>query len=201
MSRRGIVAVVRPFVKVLFPYTLVGGERIPPVGGPPTILCANHISNMDPVFLVASEKRPIRFMAKAELFKNRLVRWFVEKQMGAFPVHRGQGDTGALEVAGKLVSEGELLGIFPEGTRSKDGNLGRAKSGAVLIAAQTGAQILPVAIRTKHQKVRLFRRTYIVVGEPLSLEELHLQGDKPELRYASRRLMEAIAALLEEPLC
>lgn len=89
------------------------------------------------------QKRHVYFMAKEEIFKNRLATWFFAKQLGAFPVKRGAGDTGALDTARRIVEEGKLLGIFPEGTRSKDGRLGRAKSGAALIAAQTGASVLP----------------------------------------------------------
>lgn len=124
------------------------------------------------------QKRHVYFMAKEEIFKNRLSAWLFGKQLGAFPVKRGAGDTGALDTARAIVGDGRLLGIFPEGTRSRDGQLGRAKSGAALIAAQTGASILPVAIVTKNQKVKPFRRSRDVFGQPLTPAELHL--DSPE---------------------
>ena len=137
---RFLLWLVRPLLYLLFPYKIKGLENVPDQDGRHLILCSNHISNLDPVFLLAGiRKRPIYYMAKAELFTNRLAVWFFEKQFGAFPVRRGKGDTGSLETAERIVREGKLMGIFPEGTRSKDGRLGRAKSGAALIAARTGA--------------------------------------------------------------
>ena len=119
------------------------------------MICANHISDIDPVFLLMAQKRHIYYMAKAELFGSGIARWFFGKKFGAFPVKRGTGDTSAIDTSERIVKEGKLLGIFPEGTRSKDGKLGRAKSGAALIASRTGSWIIPAAIQAKDQKVRL----------------------------------------------
>lgn len=190
----------KPLAWLLFPFKAVGRENIPDTPGrPPLILCCNHISVIDPVFLEMCQKRHVYFMAKEEIFKNRLATWFFGKQLGAFPVKRGAGDTGALDTARRIVEEGKLLGIFPEGTRSKDGQLGRAKSGAALIAAQTGAAVLPVAIATKNQKLHLFRRTRIVFGPLLTPEELHLDNpEHPDLRFASRLVMEKIGEMIAQ---
>lgn len=190
----------KPLAWLLFPFKTIGRENIPDTPGqPPLILCCNHISVIDPVFLEMCQKRHVYFMAKEEIFKNRLATWFFAKQLGAFPVKRGAGDTGALDTARRIVEEGKLLGIFPEGTRSKDGRLGRAKSGAALIAAQTGASVLPVAIATKNQKLRLFRPTRIVFGPPLSPEELHLDNpEHPDLRFASRLVMDRIGDMIAQ---
>ena len=100
-------------------------------------------SYLDPVYLLMSQKRHIYFMAKAELMKGRLGHWFFANVMGVFPVKRGTGDTGAIDTAVQLVKEGKMMGIFPEGTRSRDGKLGRGKSGAALIVSRTGAMVLP----------------------------------------------------------
>lgn len=195
---RFLLWLVRPLFYLLFPYKIKGLENVPDQDGRHLILCSNHISNLDPVFLLAGiRKRPIYYMAKAELFTNRLAVWFFEKQFGAFPVRRGKGDTGSLETAERIVREGKLMGIFPEGTRSKDGRLGRAKSGAALIAARTGASILPVAIQAKGQRVRLFQKTHIMIGKPVTPAELHLEDpENPDLRYASRIIMEKIAKMM-----
>ena len=187
---RFLVWLLSPAVRFLMRVTRIGRENIPPVGEK-IVLCCNHISNWEP-------KRHIHFMATSELFKNRLFTWFLGKQLGAFAVHRGTGDTDALATAKQLVEDGKIMGIFPEGTRSKDGKLLRAKSGASLIVAQTGATVLPVAIVTKHQRARMFRRTLVVYGKPLSPAELHLDGEKPDIRFASRRLMEVIGGMIEE---
>ena len=191
---------LKPLAWIIFPFKAIGRETIPDTPGqPPLILCCNHISEIDPVFLEMCQKRHVFFMAKEEIFRNRLSSWFFGKQLGAFPVKRGAGDTAALDTARAIVGDGRLLGIFPEGTRSRDGQLGRAKSGAALIAAQTGASILPAAIITKNQKVKPFRRSRIVFGQPLTLEELHLDHpDHPDLRFASRLIMEKIGDMIAQ---
>ncbi|MDD4546994.1 MAG: lysophospholipid acyltransferase family protein [Oscillospiraceae bacterium] len=191
---------LRPLFFLLFPYKVKGLNNIPENNEGRLILCSNHISIIDPVFLLmAFKSRPIFYMAKAELFSNKLAVWLFQKQFGAFPVRRGQGDTGSLDTAEKIVCEGKLMGIFPEGTRSKDGKLGRAKSGAALIASRTGASVLPVAIKAKNQKVRLFHKTHILIGRPVPPDQLHTQdSEKPDLRYASRMIMEQIAKMMEE---
>ncbi len=191
---------LKPLAWIIFPFKAIGRENIPDTPGqPPLILCCNHISEIDPVFLEMCQKRHVFFMAKEEIFRSRLSSWFFGKQLGAFPVKRGAGDTTALDTARAIVGDGRLLGIFPEGTRSRDGQLGRAKSGAALIAAQTGASILPAAIITKNQKVKPFRRSRIVFGQPLTLEELHLDHpDHPDLRFASRLIMEKIGDMIAQ---
>ena len=105
---------------------------------------------------------------------------------------------GAIDIGEGLIKDGDIVGIFPEGTRSKTGELGRFKTGASLIIARTGATMLPVALVTKDQKIRPFRRTTVVYGKPMMPEELHLTGDKPDLRYATRTLSAVIAGLIEE---
>ncbi|HHV51485.1 MAG TPA: lysophospholipid acyltransferase family protein [Candidatus Avimonas sp.] len=195
---RFLLWLIRPLFYLLFPYKVKGMENVPKGQGH-LMLCCNHISNLDPVFLLlAFKQRPIHFMAKAELFKNRFTAWLFSKVFGAFPVNRGKGDTESLKTAERLVNEGKLMGIFPEGTRSKDGKLGRGKSGAALIASRTGASVLPVAIKTKNQKIKLFRKTNIYIGRVLTPEELRLTGDNPDIKYASRVIMERIAGLMEE---
>lgn len=195
---RVLIAIARPFLWLLYPYRVEGREHIPPEGdGGRTVLCSNHVSAMDPVFLLLCQKRPIYYMAKAELFRNRLLGGILGGMFGAFPVSRGTGDTSAIDRAKQLVEEGRLMGIFPEGTRSRDGRLGRAKSGAALIVSQTGASVLPVCIEIQGVKLRPFRRTYIRFGEPISPAELHLDNpEQPELRYASRLLMERIGSMM-----
>ena len=196
---RFLVAVLRPIYFLVFPYKIHGAEHIPPENGEPCILCPNHISNLDPVVLMCGLKRPIYFMAKAELFRNRLTAWLFTEVFGAFPVNRGKGDTTAVDTAVELVKEGKLFGIFPEGTRSTNGQLLRAKSGVSLITSRTGALVIPVAIKTKNQQVRPFRMTHVIVGEPMTPEELHLTDpEHPDLRYSSRKIMERIRQLMEE---
>ena len=189
-----------PLYWFLFPFKAYGKENIPAqTPDDRTILCCNHISEMDPVYLEMCQKRHVFFMAKAELFRGRFSRWFIGRLFGAFPVERGKGDTGAIDKAEEIVNSGRLLGIFPEGTRSRDGQLGRAKSGAALIAARTGANILPVCIVAKDQKVRLFHRAKVIFGKPMTPQELHLEDpEHPDLRFASRALMQRIGEMIEQ---
>lgn len=197
---RAILTVVSPLVHLLFPFKVVGREHIPSAEqAPRLIVCCNHICFIDPVFLLLTQKRWIHFMAKSELFHNPVIGWFLKHVFGVFAVHRGKGDTGAIDTAKQLVEQDKVMGIFPEGTRSKDGKLGRGKSGAALVAAQTGAAILPMAVVAKDQKVRLFRRSTVVIGEVITPDELRLQNaERPDLRHATRLIMERIGGLIEE---
>lgn len=196
---RFLLWLFKPLYWLLFPYKVEGREHVPPESGKPVVLCCNHISLLDAVYLLMSQKRHIYFMAKAELLEGRFKHWFLAKVMGVFPVKRGTGDTGAIDTAVQLVKEGKMMGIFPEGTRSKDGKLGRGKSGAALIVSRTGANVLPVGIKTKDQKVRMFRRVTVTYGEPIPFEDLRLDNtERPDLRYASRLIMGRIGSLLGE---
>lgn len=189
----------RPLAHLLFPFKALGKENIPQMTPDSRIvLCCNHISEIDPMFLEMSQRPHIYFMAKEELFANKFNAWFLGKQLGAFPVRRGKGDITALDTARSIVESGRILGIFPEGTRSRDGKLGRGKSGAALIVSQTQAQVLPVCLVTKNQHVKLFRRTKVVYGPLISPHELHLDDpENPDLRYASRLIMERIGGMIE----
>ena len=190
-------AVVRPLFCFLFPFRVKGLEHLPD-DHRPLIVCCNHISMLDPVFLLFSQKRAdIHFMGKEELFRSGVAAWLLGKQCGSFPIARGSRDTGALEFAERLVTERKWMGIFPEGTRSKTGKLGHFKSGAALIAARTQAYVLPVAVTTKRQKVKPFRRVTVSFGEPLSPAALELTGEKPNLRVATRAMTAAVESLME----
>ena len=117
-----------------------GLENIPENGG--FILCSNHISMYDPILVAIRVKPQCFFMAKEELFRFKPLAFLI-RALGAFPVSRGKGDTGAIEKAAEIVESGGVLAIFPEGHRSKDGKLLKLKSGAVVVASMTGADLLP----------------------------------------------------------
>ncbi len=190
MTDRIVKAVLRPFILLTHPCKLVGREKIPADGK--VILCANHLSNWDPVLLLLKQPRRIAFMAKEELFRFKPLGWLIGRVFGAFPVARGKGDTGALDAGVRAIENGDIMGIFPEGTRSRDGRLMRFKSGAALIAARTGASVLPVGI---DRRAKAFRSVTITVGDLITPEELHLAGDTPDLRYATRLMRERVAEL------
>lgn len=185
-------AIVWPIFHLLFPYKIIGKEKL---RGQKQgyVLCANHISLVDPVFLVyaLTRKNRIHIMAKGELFKNKLLSWFFT-HVGAFPVNRGVGAT-ALKNATKVLEEGEALMIFPEGTRSKDGNLGRGKMGAAMLVNAVNTYVLPVSIVTKHQKVRAFRKTTLIVGDPVYMPPQEDSTQREHLKKCTNAIMSAIA--------
>lgn len=161
------------------------------------IFAGNHISGTDPILVGIGQKRNIRFMAKAELFDNSFTGWLLTK-LGAFPVNRGKGDWDSVNYAKSIIDDGESLGIFIEGTRSKTGELLRPKSGAVMIAHQMDCMIVPVSITYRTKKKYFFSRRYISFGDPVSVEELGIiNGGPREYREASRQLMEKIAVMWE----
>ena len=132
-------------------------------------------------------------MAKEELFKKPFPRWFVTN-MGAFPVTRGSsiGSATALKTAEDIVSGGGVMGIFPEGTRSKDGKPKKAKSGVAVIASATNAPVLPVSIYYEG-KLKLFKKITLRIGKPITHDELKIQSnDRSQLRRVSSLIMDNI---------
>lgn len=187
------------FFCTLMPFRVRNSERMPQSGG--VILCSNHLSDTDPIRVAFSQKRHINYMAKAELFRFRPL-GAILKAVGAFPVERGKSDKGAINVAQQRLQSGDVLGIFIEGTRSRDGNLLPPKSGAVLIAHNCNAPILPCCITAKNGGLpKLFHKCIISYGELIRPEELKIEHGTPsELRAASKLVMSRIAALREESL-
>lgn len=161
------------------------------------LICSNHISAIDPVFLALRVKDDIGFMGKAELFKNKFLdRLF--RAVGSFPVSREKGDVTAVNHAVSLVKNGGILGIFPEGTRSKTGKMGRLKSGALFIAAQSGGDILPCIIKVVGKS--LWRKKLVVrYGKLIKNETLGLSGtDRGALKNANRLLTDTLQGMWEE---
>jgi 1-acyl-sn-glycerol-3-phosphate acyltransferase len=152
----------RRLMRVLYGAELVGAENIPASG--PVILACNHESMMDPFVLGIVTTRPIHYMAKAELFRNRIVAATL-RSLGAFPVERGGGDHAAFTVAADLLRAGEVIGIFPQGT-SKRGRPRTWHRGAARLALVTGAPIVPVRM-TGTRGLPLRKRVRIVVGAPI----------------------------------
>ena len=153
-------------LNLLFNFKVVGRENIPKDKN--FILVSNHTSNLDPPMLGVAVKMPISFMAKEELFKNKIFGGLIKK-LGAFPVSRGNGDIGAIKNAIRLLKDGNNMVMFPEGGRSKTkGMLRRGKSGAVMIASRTGCGLLPVGISADFK----FRgRVTVNIGEYIDFSE------------------------------
>jgi 1-acyl-sn-glycerol-3-phosphate acyltransferase len=136
---------LRPIANRLWTIERLGFDRLPAVGA--AILCPNHISFIDSVFLMLSLPRNISFVGKAEYMDSWKTK-FVFPAMGMIPIDRTGGDKsrGALDIAQQVLERGELFGIYPEGTRSRDGRLYKGRTGAARLAMATGAPIYPVGI-------------------------------------------------------
>lgn len=150
---------------------IVGRGNLPPRG--PVIIVSNHLNNVDPGFLAVTLPRRIVFMAKQEIFGwpvlGPMFRW-----AGVFPVRRFEADLVALRRAIRVLREGEVLGMFPEGTRSRNGGMGPGYPGTAIIALRSGAPVVPVAITGTEQikgPLSLLRRPplQMVIGKPFFL--------------------------------
>ena len=172
------------------------GKENLPAGG--FVLSANHTSNFDPwpLALPLFPRRQLRFMAKSELF-NPILGPIISGG-GAFPVHRGQGDLEAIQTASELVREGEIVVMFPEGTRRKKGlhkkHQARPHTGAARIALDAGAPLVPAAIKGTDRLSRL-GPLRVAFGPPVPIDDLRGGEVKGAAREATERLMSAIHEL------
>ncbi|MDA8187651.1 MAG: lysophospholipid acyltransferase family protein [Dehalococcoidales bacterium] len=176
---------------------IVGLENVPQSG--PLIVAANHINWLDPPVLGAYLPRRIRFMAKIELFQIPIVGWAVAGYE-AFPVRRGERDRQAMQAAIEILREGSVLGMFPEGTRSKTATLQQGRAGAALLALRAGVPILPVGISGTQNVFRfpniLTRPSFQVnIGPVFNLSPVDI-GSREDIYRAVDQLMLRIAALL-----
>ena len=190
--------IIRLLLFLLTRWQVRGRENIPAQGA--LLVVANHLNNADPPLLGVSLSRKVVFMAKQELFRSRLSSYFVGG-FGAFPVHRGRLDKQAFRQADQLLAQGLVLVMFPEGKRSKSGQLQPASSGSALIALRSGAPILPVAI-TGTEKIKgvawMLRRPAITVniGHPFQLPPGSSKLTKVELAEVTNFIMGRVAELL-----
>lgn len=166
------------------------------------IYASNHRTNADPPLLAVGTYGKFAFMAKEELFRNKLFGWLI-RRLGAFPVSRGKGDMGVIDTAVERLGAGRSLMIFPEGTRSKDGKVHRGHTGAALIAARTGNQIIPVGI-VFGEKLKFRCRITVKYGKPINPSDYCDICDEPNPRQLVRlknAYMAEITRLVEgEPL-
>lgn len=182
------------FLKVFFRFKIIGIENIPATGG--VIIAANHISLWDPPVVGAALKRPIHFMAKEELFVGPLG-WII-KIMKAFPVKRGAADRAAIRNAINLLKDGEILGLFPEGTRSKNGELGKPEAGIGMIVLKAGVPIIPAAIIGTNQVGKGWSWPQFVLkyGKPIMISDE--KADRESMENVGQLIMQEISCLLKE---
>ncbi|MCG0278010.1 MAG: 1-acyl-sn-glycerol-3-phosphate acyltransferase [Thermanaeromonas sp.] len=184
------------FFRYICRWEVRGQENFPREG--PAVVVSNHVSFWDPVAVGVAVPRPVRFMAKEELFRIPLLGQVI-RGLGAFPVRRGRSDRQALKESLEILRSGQVLGMFPEGTRVRTGGLGTFHNGAAVLSLKTGAPLVPVALKGTQNifSKGWFRPFQVFIGEPI------YPGCKGsytpfEVEELSRRAREAIAKLLSE---
>ena len=188
----------------LYRFCVIGRENLPQnePGRPGNVIVCNHRSMMDVIFLAVARFRWPKaiVMSKAELFAINPVFSALFRSLGGFPISRGKGDLETVDKVVEAVKSGRDLIIFPEGTRSKTGEMGPLKSGAFLIAARAGAQVVPCRVLYQSGKPRLFAKVRMVIGKPLSAEQLGLAGEPEGVpsTAALRQARRLCAACMEE---
>ena len=184
---------VKLFLCIFFPYKVKGKDNLAELKGG-FLICSNHISNLDAIFISVALNRKIYFLAKSELFRNSIFSFFLKK-FGAICIRRGEHDFQALSQAKEILKSNQILGIFIEGTRSKTGKFLRPKSGATIIANETQSPILPICITPKDSKnVKIFKKTIVSLGTPI--EKITLENNEyKEIRRATEFIMNEIKKL------
>jgi 1-acyl-sn-glycerol-3-phosphate acyltransferase len=181
---------LRLLFRLLYRVKIEGLQHIPAQG--PVILCANHISVLDPPFIGTYLNRKLRYLAKAELFEipvfNRLITY-----LGAIPVKRGGVSKESIKRVLEILRQGEMICIFPEGTRS--GQLAAGKKGAASFALKTGATVIPAVIIGDY---KLFRPMKIIYGPPVDLDRYREDDAQDQLEAATEAIMNAIRRLMDQ---
>ncbi len=195
-----------PVLRVLFRPEVEGLEHVPEQG--PAILASNHLSYTDWVFMPLTLHRKVTFVAKAEYFTTPGLKGWLQgrffRSAGQVPIDRSSGDAaaGALRAAKKVLSSGELFGIYPEGTRSHDGRLYRGRTGVARLAIETGVPVVPVAVlgtdivAPPGKKFGRWARPRVRFGRPLDFSRYEgLANDRFVLRSATDEIMYEIMRL------
>ncbi len=198
--------VVGPVLKAIYRPWITGKENVPPTGA--AILASNHLSVMDSIFLPLLLDRPMAFLAKNEYFTGRglkgwATRWFM-KGTGQIPIDRsgGQASEAALNTALRVIGRGDLLGIYPEGTRSPDGTLYRGRTGLARMALEAKVPVIPVVMIDTEKmmpigtKIPRAVRIGAVIGEPLDFSRYAgMENDRYILRSVTDEIMVALQRL------
>lgn len=193
-------AILHSLMRVYFRSKYEGRENIPFQGG--CIIAANHMSYVDPPLVGAGCPRPVNFMAKAELFSMPFLSWILPR-IRAFPVQRGAADRKAIRRALQLLEEGEVIGVFPEGTRNRaNDELLPPQGGAALLALKAGVPVVPAAVWGTSDIDGILHlprpvRIGVRYGQPIHLNNVE-NVNKEAVKQASQQIMAAIHELLNQ---
>ncbi len=187
--------ILTPILRIAYRIRVEGQDHLPKSG--PVILAANHRSFLDSIFIPLIVRRRVTFVAKAEYFDDPKTAWFF-RAVGQIPIRRegGSASEGALAAAGEVLEGGGVFGIYPEGTRTRDGYLHKGKTGVARLALGTGAPIVPVGLigtdecqPTDKKLPRLFRKVTIRFGPPLAMGHY---VDRPDDRLVLRQITDEL---------
>lgn len=178
------------FLKIIFRFKVKGLENVPM--NDRLVICANHRSNWDPVLISIAFPRQIHWMAKKELFRNKILSYLIYK-LESFPVDRQESDITAIKNALRVLKSEKVLGIFPEGTRVQNIDLNNAKAGIALLAIKAQSKVLPIYIGSTY---KLFSRININIGEPIDLSDyFNKKLNNNEYLDISKDILESIYVL------
>ncbi len=185
--------------RILFRLEVHGTGNIPESGG--CLLASNHASYLDPPLIgCAIKHRTVQFMARRSLFRFKPFGWFL-RQVGTVPIDPGRGDLSALRTGIRLLKEGKMLCLYPEGTRTYDGRLQKAKGGIGLMIARAKVPVVPAYIDGSYEalprraKILKPKKVHVYYGPPIPPDELPVRQDgKPDYKGISELVMSRIAA-------
>ncbi|MBP1576090.1 MAG: 1-acyl-sn-glycerol-3-phosphate acyltransferase [Oscillospiraceae bacterium] len=198
MSKKAFRSFWRPFVRCVSSLAnFVRVEGLENIPDHHVLICANHRGLLDPFFIVSFLEDVPFFMAKDELFHIPLLKDFL-RYAHAFPVKRGESDLASVQESVRLLKEGKNLLVFPEGTRSRSGDMLPPKTGVSLLAARSGCDVLPVAICYRNNKKRFWNPVTVRFGPVIKNEELKLKEGKRSIAYTNgaNLIMTRIAGLM-----
>ena len=187
--------IVRVGTTLMFDLKVYGRDNVPDEGG--ALMVSNHQSFLDPALLGVQLRRPMSYLAKSELWNNRLFGWLIT-HLYAFPVQQGKGDVGAIKETIRRLQEGHLLNIYPEGSRTEDGELLPIQPGAALVIRRAGVPVIPAVVDGSFQawpKWKKLPHPYpvrVLIGKPVMLD--HLKS-KEIVEYIDRTFRQMLAEL------
>jgi len=198
---RSLQTISAILTRVMFNLQVRGRDNMPKAGG--ALVVSNHQSYLDPVVLAVTFDRPFAFLADSYLFKIGPFAWLIRK-LNAFPIEQGKGDVGAVKQTIRLLQEGEVLNVFPEGTRTKDGQLQPVLGGVALAIRRAKVPVIPAIIvgayeaYPRHRIIPRPGRIRVIYGKPIRLD--HLKGDEivSHIQLTFARMFEEARAWRDE---
>lgn len=171
-------------MRLFYRWQIKGVENLPGEGG--VVIVSNHANFFDPVIIGCCFPRKVHFMAKLELFHIPVLNWIITA-LGAFPVKRGVADKAAFEASFRLLESGQVVGLFPEGTRFKDGKLHPLRPGVAALAVRGSTMVVPMIIcNSNHIKFMRFPKVYVYIGEAFKIpESLEGTSEKEKMHQAT----------------